>query len=242
MLSVVKVEIKKLMSSMVLWMIPAGAILPAIISVLVLLNIEGVYWKGYIHTSMDTFNPLAFLIFACFVSFIWAREYEEGMMEITLLYPYPKYVLLYAKIILMFIIIAIIVILWAVSTYIAGRIYLGEVMNTGDLKELIKMLPVIIVTQFLLVTITFFITMVFKNILVGAILGVISVVLCYLFQASPAIQYIPICLPMVLSHNLYGFNQVILDSYAVSFGILSATFTVMLIACVIYLRKKWELH
>ncbi len=240
--NLVHVEIKKLMSSKILWMIPAGAILPAIISVLTLLDVEGVYWKGYIHTSMDTFNSLAFLIFASFTSFIWAREYEEKMMEITLLYPYPKYILLMAKISLMAIIIALTVLIWAASTCIAGGFYMGTMIEGKVLIELLKVLIPMIVMHFLLVTVTFFITIILKNILVGAILGVIEVSLCYLFQSGTIIQYIPLCLPMVISHNLYGFKKVILDSYIVSWSILIVTFIAMLVASIVYLLKKWELR
>lgn len=240
--NLVLVELKKLMSSKMLWMIPAGAMLPPIITALTLLDADGVDWTGYIHASMDTFNTLVFLIFASFTSFIWAREYEERMMEITLLYPYPKHKLFIAKLNTMAIIITVTVLLWVVSTCSIGGFLLNTRIESKAVIDFLKVLVPMIVMHFLLIPVTFFVTIVCKNVLVGAILGVIEVSLYYILQSGTIIQYIPLCLPMVISHHLYGFKQIILDSYIISWSILIFTFIVSFVASIIYLSKKWELR
>lgn len=240
--NLVHVEQIKLRSSKILWMIPAGAILPPIIAVLTLLDRNDVDWKIYLHTSLDTFNILILLIFASFTSFIWAREYEERMMEVTLLYPYPKYKLLLAKLNVMSIIITVTVVLWAASTCCIGVFYLKTGMESKVWIDFLKLLVPMIVMHFLLITVTFFITIVLKNILVGAIIGVIGVCLCFIFQSGATIQYIPLCLPLVISSNLFGYREMVLDNYIVSFSILIFTFIISLAASIIYLLKKWELR
>ena len=240
--NIILVEFKKLMSSKILWMILAGGFLQAIISALTLLEVEGVGWKGYIHTSMDTYNTLAFFIFASFASFIWAREYEEKMMEVTLLYPYSKYSLLLGKLVLSFVVVICTTIVWAISTIIVGAFYVGTSVTGEDLKEFILLLLPMIVMHFLTVTFTYFFTIITKSILIGAIFGVAEVAVCSLFKATEYIQYIPFCAPLVLSHNMYGFENMTLDSYAVTWGILIATFIIMLFASMIYLRNKVELR
>lgn len=239
--NLIHVEIKKLMSSKILWMIPAGALLPPIISALVSLDIEGLDWMTFLTTSTDMFNSLIFLIFASFTSFIWAREYEERMMEITLLYPYPKYKLLLAKICLMAIIITLTVLLFEAGTLIIGNFYIDTTMDKEIIIDFIKILAPLCLMHFLLITFPFFITLLSKSVLTGAVLGVIEVALCYLFKAGAIIQYIPLCLPLVISNNLFGITAITQDSSFLSWGILIFTFIAFLTGGIIFLSRKTEL-
>lgn len=240
--NLVHVELKKLRSSKILWMIPAGAILPPIIAALTLLDVDGIDWKYYLHTSLDTFNLLVFLIFASFTSFIWAREYEERMMEVTLLYPYPKYKLLLAKLQVMAILITVTVLFWALGSWCIGGLYLKTMIEANVLVDLLKILVPMIGMHILLLTVPFFITIILKNVLVGTILGVIAVAFSFIFRSGTIIQYIPFCLPMVILHHLFGYHEMILDDYMVSLSILVFTFLALLVASIVYLSKKWELR
>jgi bacitracin transport system permease protein len=240
MFRLIRVELKKLTSSRMLWLIVVGGVIPAIIAALMLMNHENIGWKSYLNVSMDVFNSQSLLTFACFTSFIWAREYEENTMEITLCYPYPKYYLLMSKLVVLLLIIICTTILWVLGSGISGALFLGQALEKNIVFQLLKVLGPIVLMQFMLLTITFYVTILTKQILSGVAMGVMCVALCTIFQTSSFIQYIPFCIPLVISHNLFGFHNIILYSYSTSWYILIASFVISLFLCIFTLKKKWE--
>jgi ABC-type transport system involved in multi-copper enzyme maturation permease subunit len=228
------------MSSKMLWLIIAGGILPPVISALMFLSYDSISWKEFINASMDVFNSQSVLTFACFMSFIWAREYEENTMEITLCYPYPKYYLMIGKLIVLLLVIITTSLLWVVGTGISGAFLVQSRIDQNIVMDTLKVLGPIIIMQFMLLPITFFITMLSKQMIAGVVVGVIGVALCTVFQTSDFIQYIPFCIPLVISQHLFGFSKILLDHYSTSWSILIGSFVVFISLSCFTFKKKWE--
>lgn len=236
------VEIKKMLSSKILWLLVAGALLPGIIAWLMLLEDHNIGWNDYLHVAMFIFNIQSILTFAVCVSYIWAREYEENMIDVALCYPYPKYYYFLSKLVLMSFVILCTALMFVFGSSIFGALFLMKMIPLATMFKLMKILGLAIVMHFMLLPFMFLVVMITKHILSGIILGVVCLVSSSMFVFTTFMQHIPFYIPMVLSDNMFGYDKAYLSSYSVPWYILSATFVLSFILCIVILRKKWELR
>lgn len=240
MIKILEVEFRKLFSSKILGVIFAGIFLPVLMSWMLLMDNENLGWRYFLHGSLYLFNIQSLLTFAVFSSFIWAREYEENTMEVTLCYPYPKFYFFISKLLLMHGIVLFTCLMFALANGAMGAIVISEALDNTLILEFVKVVSLCVLMHFLLLPVTFFATIISKQVLAGIGLGILFLALCMMFSYSSFVQYIPFCIPMVLSDNLFGFRQIPLDSYSVPWYILSVLFVVTFLLCILVLQRKWE--
>lgn len=230
MLRILEVEIKKLRSSKMWWMIMVGAILPAIITYLSFLERADLSWLEFIHVAMLIFNVQSLLTFSAFAAFLCAREYEENTMEVNLCYPYPRYYFLIVKWMIMLFIIAITTILFAVFTMGFGVLLLSLPLQADLLLKFILVLLQVIVMHFLIAPAAFFIAMLSRMAISGVIVGIVNMCLCMMLYQTNFIQFIPPCIPFVLADQLLGMDVMIIEpNYFIHWGILVGYSVLLLI-------------
>lgn len=221
MLRIFEVEIKKLHSSKMWWMIMVGSILPAVITYLSFLERADLSWLEFIHVALLNFNVQSLLTFSAFAAFLCAREYEENTMEVNLCYPYPRYYFLIVKWMIMLCIIAITTILFVVFTLSFGALLLSLPIEVDLLLKFILVLLQVIVMHFLLVPAAIFIAMLSRMAISGVVVGIVSMCLCMMLYQTNFIQYIPPCIPFVLSDHLLGMDVMLIEpNYIIHWSIL----------------------
>jgi ABC-type transport system involved in multi-copper enzyme maturation permease subunit len=239
--NILKVEFRKVLLSKILWLPFSGALLPPIIALL-MLNEKGAFrWEDYLHVAMFIFNLQSLLTYSALSSNIWAREYDENTMELSLCYPYPKYYLLIAKLLVVFTIIAITTVLFLIGSTIFGLCYFRVSVNISTILLISKILGFVIIMHSLLQPFVFLLTIITKNFLSGIVLGVFTLISTSMIVFSKFIQYIPFYIPFVMSDNMFGYKSTYVSSFTVQWVILIIYFIFSFISCLIILRKKWEL-
>ncbi len=229
MLRIIEAEIKKLYSSKMWWIIIVGSTLPGAITYLSLLEQANLSWQVFVHVAMLIFNVQSLLTFSAFAAFLYAREYESNTLEVTLCYPYPKYFFLTAKLVIMFLVIGITVILFAISTFCLGADLVSPPLQTDMLWQYIKIFLQLIIMHFLLIPATFLMAIISHLAISGVIWGIVNMCLCMMLYNTNFIQFIPPCVPFVLSDHLLGMDVMkISPNYTIHWSILIIYFVLLL--------------
>jgi hypothetical protein len=226
--TILRVELKKLNASKMWLLILLGAILPVIIACLSTYK-ENLSWQEFIHIAMLCFNVPALLIFSTFAAYLWAREYEENMAEIMRCYPYPKHVFLTAKLLIMFLVILFTVLLFVAATIVGGILILPVMIDTAMLCLFSKVAFFLAIMHFLIVPFSFFITIITKHTVAGLLWGIVGMCLCMSLYNTSFMQFLPPCIPFVLSDHMLGMNVMPIHSNdAVHWIIMILGFVVVL--------------
>jgi hypothetical protein len=226
--TIIRVELKKLNASKMWLLILLGAILPVIIACLSTYK-ESISWQEFIHISMLCFNVPALLIFSTFAAYLWAREYEENVAEIMMCYPYPKHLFLTAKLLIMLIVIMLTLLLFACTTILGGFFILHVMIDATMLLLFLKIAFFLAIMHFLIVPFAFFITIITHHTVAGLIWGIVGMCFCMSLYNTSFMQFLPPCIPFVLSDHMLGMNVMPIHSnYAIHWTILIFSFVVAL--------------
>lgn len=239
MLRMIHVEFKKLYASKIWWLILAGGILPAIIAWLSLLDQADLTWQGFIHVAMLIFNVQSLLILSAFAAYLWAREYEENTIEISMCYPCPKHLFLTVKMLIMLLVTALTVVLFMTATLVCGAILLTAPLNTQILWQFMTIALSLTAMHFLVVPAAFLAAILTRMTVSGIIRGIIGMCMCMTLYGTSFIQFLPSCIPFVLSDHLLGMDVMHIEpNYAIHWAILSFYFIVSLTACYSLVRQQ----
>jgi bacitracin transport system permease protein len=231
MLRLMEAEIKKLHASKMWWLLAAGAVLPALITSLSFLEDRDISWLIFMHVALLIFNVQSLLIFSSFAAFLRAREYEENMLEVILCYPYPKRNFLFSKLVIMLLIIGITVILFGMCTLFSGSIFLKASLPPALFRHFIKILLFVSLMHFLLSTAAFFLAGLTHMAVSGVIYGIAGMCLCMMLYSTDFIQFLPVCIPFVLTDHILGMDVMkILPYCGVHWSILAVWSVLFLLA------------
>jgi len=231
-----KAEIIKLHSLSIWWLIIAGAILPGTITYLTLFNQDNVSWLSFTHMCLLTFNIQSLLTFSAFATYIWAREYEENTMEVVLCYPYPRFVMIFMKLVILFFVILITGVMFFVATLIAGRMLFDSMMPMEIIGKLVVALLNTGMMHFLLVPMYLCIAVITKTSISGLVFGIVNMCICMALSTTGFVQYIPQCIPYVMGDNLLGVKSMTVDNdLAVYYTLLIGIFIIFT-----FISKKLE--
>lgn len=212
--------------------------MPGLIASLMLLEESHLDWKEFYHVAMFIYNIQSILTFSAFASYVWAREYEENMMENLLCYPYSKQHIFYAKLLILLPVILVTSVLFVFASHMAAPFLVSGALELENVKEFVSIVGVMVIMHFLLLPFVLFVTMLSRQAVTGIILGVLFMLVCTIFYSSSFIQYIPFIIPMVLADHLLGFDKLILSGYTVPVIILLLTFAFSLGGCLWLLRSN----
>ncbi len=222
MLRLVEAEIKKLHTSKIWWLIAAGAVLPALITCLSFLEDRDISWLVFTHVALLIFNVQSLLTFSAFAAFLRAREYEENMMEVILCYPYPKRKFLFSKLAVMLLAIGTTVILFGICTLFSGSVLLKASLPPELFRHFIKILLLVSLMHLLLSPAAFFLAGLTHLAVSGVLYGIVGMCLCMMLYSTDFIQFIPLCIPFVLTDHILGMDVMkILPNYGIHWSILA---------------------
>ena len=236
---IILTELKKIKHSKMWWLVIIGTVIPVIIAYLSHFERVDVTWQIYIHSAMLNFNVASLLIFSTFAAFLWAREYEDNTIEISMCYPYPKHRFLTVKLMLMLLVIGLAFALFVITTIILGIMIFSMLPNYDDLRLFINTVFSITVMQFMIVPGAFFLATLTRNTISGAIWGIVCMFMCMTLYRTGFIQYLPPCIPIVLSSNLLGMNVIHVNpNYTIHWIILWGYFIGFLISSYFVIGNK----
>ncbi|MDD4113546.1 MAG: ABC transporter permease [Herbinix sp.] len=205
-------ELKKLRSLNIWWLVITGGILPGIITYLTFYNQENPEWLGFTNMSLLSFNVQSLLTFATFATYMWAREYEENIMEQVLCYPYPRFYLVLVKVIVLFFVVAFTTAFFFCTTHLVGKAMFGTMMPGELMWKLMKTLINTGIMHFLLIPMYLCIAMVTKISISGLIFGITNMCICMALSHTSIVQYIPQCIPYVIGDSQLGMNSLKVDN------------------------------
>ncbi|MNJ50056.1 ABC-2 family transporter protein [compost metagenome] len=215
-----------------------GAVMPGIIASLTLLDQEHLKWDEFHHVALFIFNIQSILTFSAFASYIWAREYEENMMEELLCYPFPKYKLFLSKLFILLPVIACTSLLFVFNSGVMARFLTEGGIPAELLVEYLLIIGLMILMHFMLMPFMLLVSIVSKQAVTGIVIGVVFMLVCTIFYNTSFIQYIPFIIPMVLTDHLLGFDKLILSGYRAPTVILLSTFVASLVGCLWLLKNS----
>ncbi len=232
-------ELKKLRFSKMWWLILIGAILPVIITCLSLLEQTNLTWQVFIHVAMLCFNVPSLLTFSTFAAFLWAREHEENTIEISMCYPYPKHHFLTIKLLLMLLTIGLTVVLFVLTTIVGGLVFLSDPLEADVLLRFLYIALSLIIMHFLIIPGAFLAAILIRRTFSGMILGILCMCLCMTLYSTRFIQFLPPCIPFVLSDHLLGMNVMQINpNYAIHWTILGGYFIGLLVVSYFLIRNR----
>lgn len=194
-----------------------------------------------IHIAMLCFNVPALLIFSTFAAYLWAREYEESTAEVMMCYPYPKHLFLTAKLLIMLLVIILTLVLFVVTAIVGGMFILYAMIDTAMLWMFLKIAFCLVIMHFLIVPFVLLITIITRHTVAGLIWGIVGMCLCMSLCNTPFMQFLPPCIPFVLSDHMLGMNVMPINpNYAIHWTILIISFVVLLSFGYIALQRKTE--
>lgn len=220
-------EIKKLRSLNIWWLVIAGGLLPGGITYLTLFHQEKVEWLAFTNRSLLSFNVQSLLTFAAFAAYLWAREYEEDTIELVLCYPYKRFCLIIAKLILMLFVIILTTVFFLISTLILGSGMFKELMPGELIWKLLNVLLHTDILHLFLVPMYLCIAMVTRASISGLILGITNMCICLTISRTSFVQYIPQCIPYVIGDKQLWVKSMIADHHiGVYYSIAVGTFLI----------------
>lgn len=232
-------ELKKLISSKMWLLIILGAVLPAAITWLSLLEQKSLTWQEFIHVAMLCFNVSSLLVFSTFAAFIWAREYEENTVEVTMCYPYPKHHFLTVKLMLMLPVIILTTALFAIVTVICGSLFFHALPESGIFRLFISVFLSMAAMHFLIIPAAFLAAILTRRTFSGIIWGIIGMCMCMTLYGTGFIQFLPPCIPFVLSDHLLGMNVMYINpNYMIHWAILGCSFIGLTAAGYFAVRRR----
>lgn len=239
MIQIARAEIKKLNSSKMWILVSLGAVLPVIITCLSVYQQTNLTWQEFIHVAMLCFNVPALLIFSTFAAYLWAREYEENMLEITMCYPYPKHFFLIVKLLLMLLVILLTIGVFVIATIIGGMFVLSVSLELGLLWLFIKIALLLVIMHFMIIPGAFLITILTRHTVAGLIWGIIGMCLCMTLYSTSFIQFLPPCIPFVLADSLLGMEVMQINlNHAIHWSILGGYFLVLSTSSFYFINKR----
>lgn len=204
-------ELLKCKRASILWVIAAVIAIPTLISLFIGFGSIFVLhsppkWSGFLVYSQTIMNMLIGPpAFAMLGSFMFSREYLEGTVNSTFLYPRPRALFFFGKLgVLFFLIAAIIIAIFLISLGL-GLIFtdapLPGDLFIGNVWELLK----IILLQFLLVPIAILMGVLSRQVIAGIIVGVVGIASSILLLIANTPMHISVL-------NPYSFVAIIINS------------------------------
>lgn len=233
------VELKKLNSSKMWLLVLLGAVLPVIIACLSVYKQTNLTWQEFIHVSILCFNVPVLLIFSTFAAYLWAREHEENMLEITMCYPYPKHLFLTVKMLLMLLVIFATICVFVIATMIGGGIILSTSLELSLLWLFIKVAFLLVIMHFMIIPGAFLITILTRHTVSGLIWGIVGMCLCMTLYNTSFVQFLPPCIPFVLGDCLLGMEVMQINpNYMIHWLILGVYFLLLIAGSFCLVHKR----
>lgn len=250
MFSIIYTEMMKLKNTRIFWLVLIGALPANLVSLLALLpkvspagTPAGLNLQEMFYRQGQMLTMLGPALFALMTGYIIAREYQERTINQLFSYPVSRVRFLAAKLAAVLALIAITTALSSVSVFVVGTKLVFQ--QQADLNVLwlgMRMNIMIWVLSFGTIPVAASLSMVGKNIIPVAVLGVFVTVISAIGEAGHGSQgilfpwlspYWPVRqLAQGIAQN-YGPNPYAMPSQV----ILALTFMVSLIFCVVYYAR-----
>ncbi|QXM06614.1 ABC transporter permease [Crassaminicella indica] len=236
-------EVLKLKRAKVMWLLPIGGLLPTLLNIIIIIN----NLKNYnIHWESAFKNNFVFMtlimgvaLFSLISGYVFSREYTENTVNTLYTYPVDKYKFIFAKLIVIFIMIYITLVINYVSLLVGGMMLIKESITGSLLIDTMKSQLLIGMMFFALTPVSSLLGVIGKNVIPPIVLGISGVITNIVVVNSKYIDVFPWSIPIA-----YIFRDNIDDPRSVCINagiILTGMFIIFLIGLIGYL-KKTDIH
>ncbi len=236
----VSIEIKKCKRTFIPWMILIGGVLTAFIAFM--MTSYGNYeksWANLAAMGLNFVNLLALLLVAVFSGYVFVTEYHESTISILFTYPVSRLKLYVAKYSVILFWVIILYLIFFVSIMGIGFLSMRQLPQTDFLIKFIKLMPLIIISNFVLVPVTVLMSIVIKGIGTYILAGMGYFVAYMSFISSDSGVYMPPCIPDKLAKNYMVMEYMGKADFRAMIIVSAVTFlSAFLIGAVCYCRNE----
>jgi len=226
MLNILYIELFKLKSSKMLWLIVLGAFFPGLIS----------WWgafytmsKGHPMPVADVLSNISYmmslvlapLLFYLFTAYIVAREYQEKTINHLFTYPAPRWMFYLGKLLTMLVVITATFALSYVAMVVMALVYNGQEVTVELVLQYLLLQVWMIPVHFALIPLAFAVSFVSRSYVAAIILAIVPMLLTstLLSSSSPYNVLFPWVAP-------YFVFKTVLDNELVNLVAMSLTLLV----------------
>ncbi|QEK13128.1 hypothetical protein FQB35_12800 [Crassaminicella thermophila] len=240
MLNLLYTEVLKLKRAKIMWLLPIGGLLPTLLSLIIIIN----NLKNYnIHWESAFKNNFVFMtlimgvaLFSLISGYVFSREYTENTANTLYTYPVDKSKFIFAKLMVIFIMIYITLAINYVSLLVGGMMLIKEPMTGSLLIDTMKSQLLIGIMFFALSPVSALLGVIGKNVIPPIVLGISGVITNIVVVNSKYIFLFPWSIP-----TAYIFRENVDNpglAYINAGIILTGMFIIFLIGLIGYLKKK----
>jgi bacitracin transport system permease protein len=247
MASILYSEILKLKRTLIIWLIPIGALIPSFMSFSIYTQQKEMYWIGtgwgpMLHTALVFMNYAGPCMFSIITGFIFAGEYMNSTVSFLFNMPIRRFRLFIGKLTAIFLVITATFLLSAILIMIFGFFLPHGNFSTVPFWSYLKTMFLVIVANFLLVPIAVLVAIVVKNRTIPSLLGIAYALFLLPSVCSRQNYLYPWCIPtMVASQSAKALGGYV-DNFRGNLGYgcitLVLTFTLFLLFSLIYFEKS----
>lgn len=228
----------KLKRSKMLWLIAAGALLPALLNFFIAYHRVGstgiLQWSTLFHDELMLMTLLMSpSLFALFAGYILAREYQERTVNTFLTAPRARLELLFAKYAIMIPVIFATLALSYLLTLLSGLLLKHEALTAALLGKYALKFALLLVMQFALISLSITASMIGKSYVPAMGVGIFALLSSFVIMQSEYIMYDPWSAALNLLLDLNPAN----NDTATGVAVLVAAFVIPLIFNMAYFRK-----
>lgn len=250
MFSVFYTEMMKLKNTRILWMVSIGALLPSLISLVALLPVirpvgtpAGIDLQAVFYRQGQMLTILGPALFALMTGYIVSREYQDRTINQLFSYPVSRVMFLAAKLAAVFALIVITTALSSVGAFVVGAmLFFQQHTDANTLWLGMRMNMMISVLSLGAIPVAAALSMVGKNIIPTAVLGVFVTIITVIGEVGHgrfAILFPWLAPYWPVRQMAQGIAQNSgSNPYAApALVVLALTFIVSLIFCIVYYTR-----
>lgn len=205
MFNLVYSEILKLKkSSTMLYLVLGSIAFPIFFILLMFITRNKLSWKSYANNQEDVmFMAVGIIIFTLLSSYIFLREYSDNTIRILYSYPVSKISIFISKLLVIYIIIALVYILHFIVVFTGGILILKEPISAEFFLVHLDLYIFSVILQFSIIPILVFFINISKNSILSALLGIFALGINFYAYVTHRYEYCPFLLPYMPFMKLY---------------------------------------
>lgn len=235
-------EVLKFRNSRILWLIPAGGIIPVLLIFINWANNPITFYKtswqiyaGSCQLSVsELLPPLVFLL----AGFVFTREYLDNTIYTMLTYPITRFKILVSKTLVLLPVLFSIILLTSILSLTLGLFFRHNPITSDQLYMQLKVYLIVFLLQAALLPAAITLSILSRSIIAPAAGGVCGMIAMLGFLNTKFNIYFPWCIPALITNKISTYERLWDIDVSIAIRVLIIAFLLPAIFNVVYYCKS----
>ena len=235
-------EALKLRSSKILWLIPAGGIIPVVLNFInkidnpILLN--STTWQEFIGGCQLMISELIPSLIFLLAGFVFTREYHDNTIYTLFTYPITRLKIMVSKTLILLPLLFSLNLLACISSVTLGLVFIHGQITWALLCVQLRVYLIMFIVQFALVPAAITLGIISRSIIASATGGICCILALVSFLNSKFNVYFPWCVPALITNKIAIYTQFWDIDLTTAWRTLIIAFLIPLIFNMVYYSKS----